>query len=72
MNAIEEMEGPGSAGYRAMVKKSPSARVGTADEVASAAAFLLDPEAGFITGSDLLMDGDVIAALRSGRLTLQG
>jgi hypothetical protein len=28
------------------------------------------PEAGFITGSDLLMDGGVIAALRAGRSSL--
>ena len=28
---------------------------------------LLGPEAGFITGSDLLVDGGVIAALRAGR-----
>ena len=28
------------------------------------------PEAGFVTGSNLLMDGGVIAALRTGRLTL--
>lgn len=47
-------------------------RVGTADEVASAAAFLLGPQASLITGSDLLMDGGVIAAIRSGRLTLPG
>jgi hypothetical protein len=33
-----------------------------------AAAFLLGPDAGFITGIDLLMDGGVIAALRMGRV----
>ena len=38
--------------------------------VAAAAAFLLGSEAGFITGSDLLMDGGVIAALRAGRWSL--
>jgi NAD(P)-dependent dehydrogenase (short-subunit alcohol dehydrogenase family) len=35
---------------------------GSVDEVASVAAFLLGPEAGFITGSDFLMDGGVTAA----------
>jgi hypothetical protein len=40
----------------------PGAR--TTDEVASAAALLLGPDAGFITGNYLLMDGGVIAALR--------
>ncbi len=35
--------------------------------VASVAAFMLGADAGFITGSDLLMDGGTIAALRCGR-----
>ena len=70
--ARDEMSGPGAEGYRRMIEISAAGRAGTADEVASAAAFLLGPEASFITGSDLLMDGGVIAALRSGRLTRQG
>ena len=37
------------------------------DELVTAAALLLGPDAGLITGTDLLMDGDVIAALRAGR-----
>ena len=53
-----------------MIETSATGRVGTPDEVAAAAAFLLSPEAGFITGSDLLMDGGVIAALRAGRWSL--
>jgi hypothetical protein len=32
------------------------------------AAFLLGPDAAFITGADLLMDGGVIATLRAGRI----
>jgi NAD(P)-dependent dehydrogenase (short-subunit alcohol dehydrogenase family) len=68
--AQQEMAGPGAAGYRAMIETSAAGRVGTTDEVATAAAFLLGPEAGFITGSDLLMDGGVIAALRAGRWQL--
>jgi NAD(P)-dependent dehydrogenase (short-subunit alcohol dehydrogenase family) len=51
-------------------KPRATGRVGTPDEVAAAAAFLVGPEAGFITGSDLLMDGGVIAALRAGRWSL--
>jgi NAD(P)-dependent dehydrogenase (short-subunit alcohol dehydrogenase family) len=65
--ARDEMSGPGAAGYRTMIEVSAAGRVGTADEVATAAAFLLGPDAGFITGTDLLMDGGVIAALRAGR-----
>jgi NAD(P)-dependent dehydrogenase (short-subunit alcohol dehydrogenase family) len=68
--ARDEMSGPGAEGYRRMIDTSATGRVGTPDEVAAAAAFLLGPEAGFITGSDLLMDGGVIAALRAGRWSL--
>jgi len=53
-----------------MIETSATGRVGTADEVAAVAALLLGPEAGFITGSDLLIDGGVIAALRAGRWSL--
>jgi NAD(P)-dependent dehydrogenase (short-subunit alcohol dehydrogenase family) len=67
--ARDEMSGPGAEGYQRMIETSAAGRGGTADEVASVAAFLLGPEASFVTGSDLLMDGGVIAALRSGRWT---
>jgi NAD(P)-dependent dehydrogenase (short-subunit alcohol dehydrogenase family) len=65
--ARDEMSGPGAENYQKMIETSASGRVGAPDEVAAAAAFLLGPEAGFITGSDLLMDGGVIAAMRAGR-----
>src|SRR5919202_4533914 len=68
--AKDEMSGPGAAGYQAMIKQCPAGRVGTTDEVATAAAYLLD--AGFVTGSDLLIDGGVIAAINAGRLNLAG
>jgi NAD(P)-dependent dehydrogenase (short-subunit alcohol dehydrogenase family) len=68
--ARDEMSGPGADNYRTMIETSASGRVGTPDEVAAVAAFLLGPEAGFVTGSDLLMDGGVIAALRAGRWSL--
>src|SRR5918912_4081741 len=64
--ARDEMSGPGAASYQAMIKQSGAGRVGTTDEVATAAAYLLD--AGFVTGSDLLIDGGVIAAINAGRL----
>jgi NAD(P)-dependent dehydrogenase (short-subunit alcohol dehydrogenase family) len=66
--AKDEMSGPGAAGYQAMIERSAAGRVGTTDEVATAAALLLD--AGFITGTDLLIDGGVIAAINAGRLQL--
>ena len=65
--ARDEMSGPGAEGYQKMIEVSAAGRVGTADEVATAAAFLLGPDAGFITGTDLLIDGGVVAALRAGR-----
>jgi NAD(P)-dependent dehydrogenase (short-subunit alcohol dehydrogenase family) len=66
--AQKEMASPIGAGYRAMIEASAAKRLGTPDEIASAAAWLPGPEAGFVTGSDLLIDGGVIAALRTGRL----
>ena len=54
--------------YRAMVAASPSGRMAPPEEIAIAANFLLGPDAGFITGSDLLIDGGVIAAMRAGKL----
>jgi len=37
----------------------PAGRVGTADDVAALAAFLLGPESGFITGAEFVVDGGV-------------
>ena len=66
--ARDEMTGPGAASYRQMIEASPAGRVGTTNEIATAAAYLLGPDASFVTGSDLLIDGGVIAALRAGRV----
>jgi NAD(P)-dependent dehydrogenase (short-subunit alcohol dehydrogenase family) len=52
-----------------MITASVAGRIGTVDEIATAAALLLGPDAGFITGADLLIDGGAIAALRAARLT---
>jgi NAD(P)-dependent dehydrogenase (short-subunit alcohol dehydrogenase family) len=70
--AQDEMNSAGGATYRKMIETSMAGRVGTTDEVASVAAFLLGPDAAFVTGSDLLIDGGVIAALRCGRWALAG
>jgi NAD(P)-dependent dehydrogenase (short-subunit alcohol dehydrogenase family) len=66
--AKDEMTGPNAAGYQRMIELCPAHRGGTPDEVGAAAAFLMGPEGAFITGSDLLMDGGVIAAMRYGAL----
>jgi NAD(P)-dependent dehydrogenase (short-subunit alcohol dehydrogenase family) len=68
--AQQEMASQGGPMYRSMIDTSAAGRVGTTDEIAAAAAFLLGPDATFITGSDLLIDGGVIAAIRTGRLEL--
>lgn len=66
--ARDEMSGAGAAGYQAMIKNSAAGRVGTTDEVATAAAFLLGTDGAFITGTDLLMDGGVMAGIHGGRI----
>ena len=52
--------------------KAAAERCGTSDEIADAGAFLLGEHAGFITGTDLLIDGGVIAAIRTGAYKLHG
>lgn len=47
-----------------MVAASGLARQGRADEVAAVAVFLASDEASFITGTDVLVDGGVIASQR--------
>ncbi|MFZ2526252.1 MAG: SDR family oxidoreductase [Rhodococcus sp. (in: high G+C Gram-positive bacteria)] len=61
----EELSGDSGARMRAMVAMSATGRLGTPDDIAAAAVFLLDPQAGFVTGTDLLVDGGVIAAVRA-------
>jgi len=63
--ARDEMSGPNAAGYRHMIDTSAAGRMGTPSDVADAAALLLGPDGSFITGSDLLIDGGVIAAMRA-------
>ncbi|MBR3309054.1 MAG: SDR family oxidoreductase [Lachnospiraceae bacterium] len=67
--AYDEFAAAGE-GYQQMIDASAAERVGTSDEIAEAAAFLLGEHAGFITGTDLLIDGGVIAALRTGTYSL--
>ncbi len=69
--AYDEFAAAGE-GYQEMIDASSAERTGTSDEIAEAAAFLLGEHAGFITGTDLLIDGGVIASIRTGTYRLQG
>lgn len=51
-----------------MIGLSAAGRAGTPDEVGTVGALLMGREAGFITGSDFLMDGGVTAAYWFGDL----
>jgi NAD(P)-dependent dehydrogenase (short-subunit alcohol dehydrogenase family) len=61
----QELAGESGEQMRAMVGMSATQRLGTPDDIAAAAAFLLDPQAIFVTGTDLLVDGGVVAAVRA-------
>ena len=69
--AYDEFSAAGE-GYQKMVDASAAERCGTSDEIAEAGAFLLGEHAKFITGTDLLIDGGVIASIRTGVYKLHG
>ena len=56
--------------YQNMIDASAAMRTGSSDEIAEAGAFLLGEHAGFINGTDLLIDGGTIAAMRTGQFRL--
>ena len=58
--------------YQRMIDASAAMRTGSSDEIAEAGAFLLGEHAGFINGTDLLIDGGTIAAIRTGEYKLGG
>ena len=69
--AYDEFAAAGE-GYQAMIDASAAMRTGSSDEIAEAGAFLLGEHAGFINGTDLLIDGGTIAAIRTGEYKLGG
>ena len=66
--ALHELNSEIGGMYRAMIEASPAKRMAPPEEIAIAASFLLGPDAAFVTGSDLLIDGGVIAAMKTGTL----
>jgi NAD(P)-dependent dehydrogenase (short-subunit alcohol dehydrogenase family) len=68
--ATDELSSPAGEAYQRMIQASAAGRVGTPDEVAGAAAFLMGADGAFVTGTDLLIDGGVIASITTGRYEL--
>jgi NAD(P)-dependent dehydrogenase (short-subunit alcohol dehydrogenase family) len=58
----DELAGPWGSAMRSVLAAAPAGRIGTPDDIADAAAFLLGPHASFITGTDLMVDGGSVAA----------
>ncbi|GAA3708967.1 hypothetical protein GCM10022224_088090 [Nonomuraea antimicrobica] len=54
---------------RTMLDGSSLQRLGIPGDIAAVTAFLFGPDSAFITGTDLLVDGGCIAALRAGAIT---
>ena len=48
-----------------LVQQTPLGREGQAEEVAAVVAFLLSDEASFVSGTDVLVDGGVVAAMHA-------
>ncbi|MBQ8971786.1 MAG: SDR family oxidoreductase [Clostridia bacterium] len=57
--------------YQKMIDASAAMRTASSDEIAEVGAFLLGEHATFITGTDLLIDGGVIASIRTGAYKLR-
>jgi NAD(P)-dependent dehydrogenase (short-subunit alcohol dehydrogenase family) len=66
--ARDELTGPRGEGYRRMIELCPARRGGTPDEVGALGALLMGSDGGFITGSDVLIDGGVTASYFYGEL----
>ena len=67
--AYDEFKAAGD-NYQKMIDASAAMRTASSDEIAEAGAFLLGEHATFITGTDLLIDGGVIASIRTGAYSL--
>ena len=68
----QELDSPSGAFMRSMVENSGAGRLGTPSDIADAVTFLLSPQASFVTGIDLLVDGGAVAAVATGKAQLTG
>jgi NAD(P)-dependent dehydrogenase (short-subunit alcohol dehydrogenase family) len=59
-----ELDGPSGETMRAMIAGSGTGRIGTPQDIAGVVDFLISRDADFITGTDVLVDGGVVASLR--------
>jgi len=62
----QELAGAAGDMMRAMIDMSAAKRLGTPEDIAATVEFLVSPAASFITGTDVLVDGGVVAALHHG------
>jgi len=62
----DELAGPSGPVMQQLLAASAAKRLGTPDDIAAAVEFLLSPQASFITGTDVLVDGGCIAGVRYG------
>ena len=59
-----ELAGVSGEIMRIMVDGSATKRLGTPEDIAAAAEFLLGPQSSFVTGTNLLVDGGAVAGVR--------
>ncbi len=60
-----ELDGPTGEMMKVLIDQSGTKRIGTPEDIAMAAAFLLSDQATFITGTDLLVDGGQVPFVRT-------
>ena len=61
---VEELAGASGDAMRAMIEMSALERLGTPDDIAATVEFLVSRAASLITGTDILVDGGVVASVR--------
>jgi NAD(P)-dependent dehydrogenase (short-subunit alcohol dehydrogenase family) len=59
----QELTEGSSEQMQGMLAISPVPRIGTAEDIAAAVQWLASPQASFVSGCDLRVDGGVVAAI---------